>query len=390
MTPLAHAEQAVLGAIFLDPDQLGRLSGWLRPEHFDRPVHAALYQAMLNLQAQEHPAAADIGKSPVPVSWITDTVQEASRHMRGLTSVYPHLLVSACPRPQHAPVYGRMVLEGAIHRRVIQHTKRLHQVALADLDTGTADETLHHAQLLSNVLAKMARTWGTEARPLMPPDVHAPATEPPPRAPEQVVADEEFLLGCLASHPEQLLDLVLWLHPADFADRGHQHIYRALSALHHRGEPIDQLTVLWEVQHRGALSDGTLDPDRVLRVCDPLAPGGPAEHYGTQVVTSSLARTAAIAARQVRELAEEDALAPGQLINYALYALSPLDDVRHRHRIAHGLEPSPTPPSPQHTSPTRTEAARARSQPRRSNSLRPASPPASPPHSPRPTRRSPS
>ncbi|WP_323393687.1 DnaB-like helicase N-terminal domain-containing protein, partial [Streptomyces jumonjinensis] len=29
-----RAEQAVLGAVFLDPSQLERLSPWLRPKHF--------------------------------------------------------------------------------------------------------------------------------------------------------------------------------------------------------------------------------------------------------------------------------------------------------------------------------------------------------------------
>ncbi|MGW2339492.1 DnaB-like helicase N-terminal domain-containing protein [Streptomyces sp. NPDC001661] len=390
MTPLAHAEQAVLGALFLDPSQLERLSDWLRPEHFDRPVHATLYAAMLKLRTEEHPATAEKSTGPVPLSWITDTVHEASLHTRGLTAVYPHLLVSACPRSEHAPMYGRMVLEGAIHRSVAQHADRLHGVVLADLEAGTADETVHQTQVLSHVLAKMARTWGTEARPQQPTDDHPLLTPSTPPVTEQVLADEEFLLGCLVSQPEQLLDLVPWLRPTDFADRGHQYIYRALGALHHRGEPIDQLTVLWEAQRRGALTDGTLDTERILRICDPLAPGGPAAHYGEQVVTASLARTAATAAQQVRELARQDALAPGQLINYALYALGPLDDARRRHRMASGTEPDPSHSGRQDTSPSRTEAARSRSRSHRSSSQRSSPAAAVPPNPPRPTHRSPS
>ncbi|MGW7523031.1 DnaB-like helicase N-terminal domain-containing protein [Streptomyces sp. NPDC054783] len=363
MTPLVHAEQAVLGAIFLEPGQLDRLSPWLRPEHFSRPAHAAVYNAMLELKADGHPAAGTKAGIPVPLAWVTDTLHEASTRTRGLTASYLHSLVSACPRPDHAAVYGRMVLEGAIHRGVAKHAARLHQAALAASRAGTVTETLHHAQVLSDVLADLARGWGTEARPVQPPDAYAPQTEHPQPVGERVLADEEFLLGCLTSRPEQLLGLVQWLRPGDFADRGHQQIYQALGALHHRGEPIDQLTVLWEVQRRGALVDGTLDAERVRRLCDPLV-GLAAEHVGEQVVQASLVRTATLAAQQVGELADHDALAPGQLIGYALHALGPLDDVRRRLRLAHEAEPEPRRPVSRPSAPplaARIDAARARS-----------------------------
>ncbi|MGW0546615.1 DnaB-like helicase N-terminal domain-containing protein [Streptomyces altiplanensis] len=177
MTPLVHAEQAVLGAIFLEPGQLDRLSPWLRPEHFSRPVHTAIYAAMLQLKTDGHPAAATTAGFPVPLAWVTDTLREASTRTRGLTASYLHSLASACPRPDHAPVYGRMVLEGAIHRSVAQRAARLHQAALADGRAGTVEETLHHAQVLTDVLADLARGWGTEARPVQPPTPYAPLAE---------------------------------------------------------------------------------------------------------------------------------------------------------------------------------------------------------------------
>ncbi|MDP9613689.1 DnaB-like helicase N-terminal domain-containing protein [Streptomyces demainii] len=363
MTPLFHAEQAVLGAIFLEPGQLDRLSPWLRPEHFSRPTHTAVYAAILKLKADGHPAAATTVGAPVPLAWLTDTLREASTRTRGLTASYLHSLVSACPGPDHAPVYGRMVLEGAIHRSVAKHAAHLHQAALDDGWIGTVAETLHHAQVLSDVLADLARGWGAEARPVQPPVAYAPRAEHTQPVGEQVLADEEFFLGCLASRPEQLIGLVRWLRPGDFADAGHQQIYRALGALHHRGEPVDQLTVLWEVQRRGALADGTLDAERVRRVCDPLV-GLSAEHFGGQVVQASLVRTAASAARQVEGLADRDALAPGQLIGYALHALGPLDDVRRRLSLAHEAEPEPPRPASRPGAPppaARVDAARSRS-----------------------------
>lgn len=364
MTPLAQAEQAVLGAIFLDPGQLDRLSPWLRPDHFYRPAHQALYAAMRKLRADGHPATTMNAGQPVPLAWLTDTAQEASTRTRGLTASHAHALVAACPTPAHAPIYGRMVLEGAIHRSVARHAIRLHQAARADGIRGGVEETIHHAQILSEVLTDLAHRWGTEPRPLAPPTASESTVHQRQPVDEKVLADEEFLLGCLSVRPDQLLDVVDWLHPDDFADAGHQHVYRSLGALHHRGEPIDQLTVLWETQRRGALADGVLDAERVLRICDPLAFAGAAEHFGERVVQACLVRTAATAARRVRALADTDSLAPGRLIGYALHALGPLDDVRRRWRTASEREADPVrPDDPPGASPSaaRIDAARARS-----------------------------
>ncbi|WP_234326168.1 DnaB-like helicase N-terminal domain-containing protein [Streptomyces sp. NRRL S-337] len=126
---------------------------------------------------------------------------------------------------------------------------------------------------------------------MQPPAPSGASTEQPQPADEQILADEEFLLGCLSARPEKLRDVVGWLQPGDFADAGHRQIYRPLGALHHRGEPIDQLTVLWETQRRGALTVGSLDTERVLRICDPSASAGTADYYGEQIVQASLVRT---------------------------------------------------------------------------------------------------
>ncbi|GAA3168092.1 hypothetical protein GCM10017688_15410 [Streptomyces ramulosus] len=81
---------------------------------------------------------------------------------------------------------------------------------------------------------------------------------------------------------------------------------------------------------------------------------------------SSVTRTAATSARAVHALAENETLAPGQLINHALHALDPLDDVRTRWQSANG---QPTPeaepaPSPNRPPPAQVHAALARSTPR--------------------------
>ncbi|MFB7666902.1 DnaB-like helicase N-terminal domain-containing protein [Kitasatospora sp. NPDC056138] len=369
MSPLLQAEQAVLGGILIDPGQLDRLS-WLTPDDFFRPVHQALFAAMRKLQADQHPAFAADGQE-VPLTWVTDTVAEAGRNVRGLTASYAHTLVAACPRPGNTPVYGRMVLEGAIHRAVTQHAIRLHQAARADALQDGIEGALHQADILADVLADLARRWGTEPRPT------APATTLPPAGTHQPIgadqaADEEFLLCVLVNQPGAVDEVVDWLRPADFADHGHGHLYRCLGALHHRGEPIDQLTALWEAQRRRLLTDGTLTVDRLRQICGGLGAGS-AEYLGERVIRSSIIRAAATSARTIRELASDEALAPGRLINHALHALGPLDEVRTRWQRATASQAKTPPPNP----PTRTkraDAALARSQPRLPTPLAPALP----------------
>ncbi|MFF7777015.1 DnaB-like helicase N-terminal domain-containing protein [Streptomyces tanashiensis] len=364
MNPLLDAEQAVLGAVLLNPGQLAHLE-WLAPDHFYRPVHQALFGALRKLRSDGHPAVE--GEGPVPLSWVTDGVNEASLHVRGLTASYAHTLISACPRPTHAPVYGRMVLEGAIHRTVTQHAIRLHQEARTGTLRGEVEGTLHHADVLAGVLADLARRWGTEPRPVAPaaPPATIPSALPPAQA-SQAAEDEAFLLAVLVERPGAMDEVVDWLRPGDFTGPVHGQLYRCLGALHHRGEPIDRITLLWEAQRRGLLADGTLSEDRFAVICDGVG-AGDAEWLGKQVMRSSITRTAAASARAVRALAEDEALAPGRLINHALYALGPLDEVRTRWETAHGRPASRAPssaPSPSGPPSARVHAALTRSAPR--------------------------
>jgi replicative DNA helicase len=369
--PLLAAEQAVLGSVLLEPDQLARLD-WLAPEDFYRPAHGVLFAALRKLRADGHPAVSR--DDAVPLSWLTDAVEEAGHHVRGLNVTYTHALVASCPHPAHAPVYARMVLDGAIHRTVAEHAVRLHQVARADAVQGEVEGVLHHADVLAGVLADLARRWGSELSPLAPATTSATAPAGPLARMEQVVEDEHLLLAVLVDQPGALDEVAAWLMPGDFADPAHGRLYRCLGALHHRGEPTDRITVLWEAQRRGLLADGTLTAERIDAICN--SPGtGSAEWLGERVLRSSVTRTAAASARAIRALADDGALAPGRLIGHALHALGPLDDVRARWRSASGEQPrvpsAPAAPLNPATS-VRVNTALARSTTRRPMASTPA------------------
>lgn len=93
---------------------------------------------------------------------------------------------------------------------------------------------------------------------------------------------------------------------------------------------------------------------------------GSADWFGQRVMRSSLTRTAAASAQAIRTLAQDEVLGPGRLINHALHALGPLDEVRARWATANSsLAPKPpasTAPAGE-PPPARVKAARARSTP---------------------------
>ncbi|MEV6209564.1 DnaB-like helicase N-terminal domain-containing protein [Kitasatospora sp. NPDC051914] len=355
MDPLLKGEQAVLGAVLLAPGQLDSLR-WLEPTDFYRPAHQALFAAMRKLRADGLLTPGT--QNDVPLSWVTDTVAEAGRHARGLTASYAHALIAACPRPQNAPVYGRMVLEGSIHRTVAEYAARLEEVARIDARAREIDGVLKHSEVLADALTGLARRWGTESRPVAPTEPVQPQPATVPVVADDRLEDEQFLLALLVERPVAIEEVVGWLRPADFGDPGHGHLYRCLGALHHRGEPIDRVTVLWEIQRRGLLADGLLREDQLGAILG-VGGAGSAEWLGDQVIRASLTRTAAEAARTIRALASDARLAPGQLIGHALHALGPLEEVRTRWRT------SASPPSPHPADPAiRISAALARSAPR--------------------------
>ncbi|MFJ6381382.1 DnaB-like helicase N-terminal domain-containing protein [Kitasatospora sp. NPDC092039] len=362
MDPLLTGEQAVLGAVLLDPHQLDRLD-WLEPRDFYRPAHQALFTALRTLRSAGHPALTAQGE--VPLAWVTDSLAEASKHVRGLTAPYPHTLIAACPRPANAPVYGRMVLEGSIHRTVAEHSTRL----LAAADEGTRQhevkDTVAQVDVLAGVLADLGRRWGTQPRSQAP---IAPTTADSPAPATGQAEDERFLLALLVHQDRAMEEVFGWLRPGDFADPAHGQLYRCLGALYHRGEPIDPVTALWEVQRRGLLADGTVTEEHLAAVLGNGAAGS-AEWLGEQLLRGSLNRTAAVAARHIAAHADDDRLAPGQLIGQALHALGPVDQVRERWRTANSPpEPQPLPHADQAA---RVSAALARSPTRAANRTRP-------------------
>ncbi len=73
-------------------------------------------------------------------------------------------------------------------------------------------------------------------------------------APHSVEA-EEAVLGAILINPEALYEVLTFLHADDFFIVRHQWIWEAVLALHERGDPIDYLTIVNELEQVGRLAD---------------------------------------------------------------------------------------------------------------------------------------
>ncbi|RSO13128.1 replicative DNA helicase, partial [Streptomyces sp. WAC 06725] len=119
---MRYVEQALLGALLLEPARLDEL-GPLAPEHFDDPAYNALYTAMRTAPV---PDAEQHRRAPV---WLDRVLKAARPQAPGLTASYLHTLVHRCPWPGHAAAYARMIQADHARRMLREHAERLAQAA---------------------------------------------------------------------------------------------------------------------------------------------------------------------------------------------------------------------------------------------------------------------
>ncbi|MFJ6574069.1 DnaB-like helicase N-terminal domain-containing protein [Streptomyces sp. NPDC091292] len=334
--PVFHVEQALLGALLLDPHRVEDVTG-IAADTFSTSAHTALYAAITTLPRPDPAAHAK------NTQWLDRVLAEARKQARGLTTSYLHTLVQVCPWPSHAPAYARMVEAEHARRRLQTAAERLihtiHDVSLPH----PVHTVLAEADALASVVDDIAHRFPPRAGVL--PHTTAP---PPPAAPDraEAVEEEQLLLATAAAYPADV-DSVRWLLPDDLTLPLHTGLWQCITALTRRNEPVDPVTVLWEAQQRGLL-DGS-EPGEVLRTL--AEPAGSVEHWGERALQRSLLATAEHTGRRIRTYAGDPANTPFQLVVGARRALADISAVRTRWQ--HATEVSP----PQRRQPAPTTRA---------------------------------
>ncbi|MFD9151021.1 DnaB-like helicase N-terminal domain-containing protein [Streptomyces diastaticus] len=347
--PVFHVEQALLGALLLEPHRLGDVTG-IAASSFSTAAHAAVFAAISTLPPP------DPAEHATNTKWLDRVLATGREQARGLTASYLHTLVQVCPTPRHATAYGRMVEAEHARRRLQTAAERLVQTVHDVSIPHRVQTVLVEADALAAVVDDIAARFPPRAGVL--PRTEAP---PPPSARDytEAVEEEQLLLATATAHPSDV-DSVRWLFPDDFTLPLHAGLWQCLTALARRREPIDPVTVLWEVQQRGLLHDGD-EPGEVLRLL--AEPAGSVEHWGERALQRSLLTTADHTGRRIEAYACDPANTPFQLVVGARRSLAGLSAVRTRWQHATGTVPTSRPrpaPTIRAGPPTTTAAHNAR------------------------------
>ncbi|MFD6989280.1 DnaB-like helicase N-terminal domain-containing protein [Streptomyces sp. NPDC059943] len=331
--PVFHVEQALLGALLLEPHCGAGLTG-ITAGAFSSAAHAALFAAIRSLPA---PEPAEHAKT---TTWLNRVLTAAEEQTRGLTTTYLHHLIQCCPEPHHAPAYARIIEEEYSRRLLRAAAHRLIQTTLDTSLPHRVATTLAEAGTLTTVVNDIATRFPTRSGSLP----RTPASTPVTTRDEAAGEEEQLLLATATARPGSV-DGMRWLVPGDFTHPLHAGLWQCLTTLTRRGTPIDPVTVLWEAQHHGIA--GAAEPRELLGLlsepdgCDP-------EHWGEQILQRSLLTTAHHTGRRIETLTDDPATTTYQLVVGARRALADLSAVRARWH--HATTP------PQVNTPTRTKA----------------------------------
>jgi hypothetical protein len=155
--------------------------------------------------------------------------------------------------------YARMVVEAALSRQMLIHAERLfreagdlhYEVAQAAKAPGAGES----ADTFPAHLLKLAHAMYVHAKRFDPAAEAPNQGNPKPAAAseDQVRAEEEVLAGLLQHHSSNtgVLD---WLPAEAFTEGPHREIYQAIAAVARRDDPIDELTVEWQLAGDRAMS----------------------------------------------------------------------------------------------------------------------------------------
>ena len=233
-----RAEQALLGALLSG----GRLTdgfGCLRPGDFALERHRRVYVAI---------ASAGLSWDGLSLGR-RETVELAAASRT--SPRYLGDLRAACPDPSHAPAYAALVLEARVCRTVSMYAAAFSvEASLLRGEVGRLARAsgfgIHPADRYASQMKLIAAdmrsfsAWFNPGKTLAVP-------RPPMTPGDGRARDEEMVLAVLIQQRPEAGQLMRMLHATVFTDPLREEVFLAIASLHVARQPIDELTVDWEL-----------------------------------------------------------------------------------------------------------------------------------------------
>ncbi len=120
------AEQAVLGALLLDPDAITRVASFLHPRDFYLEKHAWIYEAILDLHDR---------REPIDFLSVVSILEQREKLSSVGGSAYLTVLLNSVPTAAHVEHYGRLVEAASVQRQLLQASTEIAGLAYEGEET---------------------------------------------------------------------------------------------------------------------------------------------------------------------------------------------------------------------------------------------------------------
>jgi replicative DNA helicase len=240
-----HAERAVIGALLLEPERYREVQEWLEPEDFDGAAERQAYEVMRSL--------VDQGGQLTPAAVNERLNAEAAEKPLHADAAFLVGCMQECPVPSRVAIYGRMVLDSSIRRRIsaqaVALRHRAEQAATShdlNLVFGMVDRVRRDVERLHQ--REVTATGALAPSPLKVEELPSA----PSASDRHEVSVERAAVQALVNQPLVLARVSTWLERSDFKDSECALVYGELQSMMDSRQPIDALTVAWRVSRRSA------------------------------------------------------------------------------------------------------------------------------------------
>jgi len=280
-----RAERALLGALLQDPGQIDD-APFVTVADFASSHHQRVFTAILTARMEQHSRSTPPRDLDVVVAALDPELNLGQ--LRAISE--------SCPRPGNGATYARMVIEASLCRQLAVHAGHLFEAAgrlnhdiARFTDTAKSD---HDAETFLGHLLKLAGVLLNHAQEFGPGIVRGtpPIREQDAERGEHARQEEEVLADLIHNFwsNSQVLE---WLPAEAFTSGQRREVYQAIIALASNGEPVDELTVDWQLARNRTLHPATTpnpqpapvpspEPDYVAHLAAITVPEGTATLTG--------------------------------------------------------------------------------------------------------------